>query len=205
VRTVPPAVLKALSPSLKDPVSVAIALSAACTEFGIVEQHHLAHFLGQTCHESGGWRVFVENLNYGSEALCRVWPSRFTPALAKQYARQPQKIACKVYASRMGNGDEASGDGWTYRGRGYIQLTGKANYEVAAKALGIPLDKLPAYLETPEGAARSAALFWRDRGLNGVADRGGVAAVTKAINGGNNGLQDRRYLTEQALRLLTVQ
>jgi putative chitinase len=125
-----------------------------------------------------------------------------TPTIAAQYARQQQKIANRVYANRMGNGDEASGDGWRYRGRGAIQLTGKNNYIGFAHDMGMSLEDAIAYLETPEGAIMSAGWFWNNNKLNAIADKNDVTAMTKAINGGTNGLDDRARLYKLALTVV---
>lgn len=147
---------------------------------------NLMHFLAQCSHESGGFRTLRENLNYSSERLLQVFPKYFTKELAEKYGRHPEMIANRVYASRMGNGDEKSGDGWKYRGRGLIQLTGKSNYEAFFKSNP---GYSPEYLETSEGAAKSAVWFWKSRGLDKETD---VVKITKKINGGVNGLNDRK-------------
>jgi putative chitinase len=151
-----------------------------------------AMFLSQLAHESGNFRFVVENLNYSADALRRVFGKYFpTDALANQYARQPERIANRVYASRMGNGDEASGDGWKYRGRGLIQLTGKDNY--ASFSLQADNNALvePDLVAEPKLAVESAGWYWATNRLNQLADTGDVKAVTRRINGGYNGLEDR--------------
>lgn len=155
----------------------------------------LAHFLAQCAHESGNWKLKVENLNYSAPALQSVFRKYFVnEATAAQYARKPQMIANKVYASRMSNGDEASGDGWKFRGRGYIQLTGKQNYTSFNAVVQENI------LETPDLVADkypllSAAWFWDANKLNALADKGAtdadVTAITKRVNGGTHGLDDR--------------
>lgn len=170
----------------------ATPLADACAEFGIDTPVRLAAFLAQVAHESANLARLVENLNYSAQGLLGVWPNRFTPEAASALARQPERIANRVYAGRLGNGDEASGDGWRYRGRGLIQVTGKTNYAACGKALGLDLVGSPELLETPGPAARSAAWFWSSRGLNAPADRGDIEAITRTINGGLTGLADRK-------------
>lgn len=151
-----------------------------------------AAFIGQTAHESGNFRVVVENLNY-SQAGLRATFGKYFPSdkLAAAYARQPQKIANRVYANRMSNGSEASGDGWKYRGKGLIQITGKANHMAFAKWAGMTLDEAVDHMLTPHGAVQSAVWFWVSNGLHAYADKGDMLTLTKRINGGTNGLQDR--------------
>lgn len=174
-------------------------LAEACAEFGIDTPARLAAFLAQVAHESGNLGRLVESLNYSAQGLVAVWPRRFTADTAAAYARHPEQIANLVYAERMGNGDLASGDGWRYRGRGLIQVTGRANYAACGKALGLDLVGAPELLEQPEPAARSAAWFWRMRNLNPMADRGDIEGITKAINGGLTGLADRKERYAAAL------
>ena len=162
-----------------------------------------AMFLSQLAHESGNFRFVVENLNYSADALRRVFGKYFTTdELANQYARQPERIANRVYASRMGNGDEASGDGWKYRGRGLIQLTGKDNY--AAFSMQADNNALvePELVAEPELAVDSAGWFWTTNRLNQLADTGDVKAVTRRINGGFNGLADREAKYNKLINLL---
>lgn len=161
--------------------------------FDFQEPKRLAMWLAQCGHESGGFKRLVENLNYSAEGLTKTWPKRFpTLAAAQSYARQPEKIANRVYASRIGNGDEASGDGWRFRGRGLIQVTGRENYKACGAALGVDLLERPELLETERYAALSAGWFWDSRKLNAPADAGDIEAVTKKINGGTTGLADRK-------------
>ena len=160
--------------------------------FGITTVARVAAFVAQTAHESGGYRHLKENLNYKAEQLMKTWPKRFpTMEIANQYARQPEKIANKVYADRMGNGDEASGDGWRYCGRGLIQLTGKDNYSRFAEYAGIAVEDAPGYIETPRGAVHSACWFWYVNDCNTYADASDIEGLTKRINGGQIGLADR--------------
>lgn len=169
--------------------------------FAIKTPEQQASFLGQCAHESNGFTTLVENLNYRADSLCKIWPNHF-PSLefAMQYNRQAEKIANRVYANRMGNSDEASGDGWAYRGRGLIQLTGRDNYKYCGKAIGVDLEENPEYLETPKYAALSAGWYWAIHRLNNIASD--IIAVTKKINGGTIGLEDRVARTERALNVL---
>ena len=160
----------------------------------------LAAFLAQTAHESGDFNFVKENLNYSAKGLMGTFKKYFPDeATAKQYERNPQKIANRVYANRMGNGPEESGDGWRYRGRGLIQLTGHDNYHKCMTDLEVDD---PEYFETPEGAVYSACWFWDTRNLNAVADTGDIKKMTKLINGGFIGLEDRIKHYEHALHVL---
>lgn len=160
-----------------------------------------AHFIGQTGHESASYKVLEENLNYSAQALMRTWPSRFPDdQIAEQFARNPQKIANKVYAGRMGNTQE--GDGWLFHGRGLIQLTGHDNYAAFAKASGLDCVRNPDLLLEPENACLSAGWFWNKHGLNQLADVGDIVTITKRINGGTNGIDDRNTRTNKALEIL---
>ena len=177
------------SPSLAE--QWAPSLEATCVRFQINSDLRIAGFLSQIAHESGGFRFVVENLNYSAASLLAVFGRYFTGPLATIYERQPEKIANRVYANRMGNGDEASGDGWRYRGRGPIQLTGKDNY--AAFSLAADVDALvhPELLEQPDAGSLAAGWFWDTHRLNELADEGDVVGMTKRINGGTNGQDDR--------------
>jgi putative chitinase len=160
--------------------------------YGINNANRISAFIAQCAHESLDFTVIKENLNYSAEGLMRTWPKRFpNAAIAKKYARQPEKIANYVYANRMGNGPEESGDGWKYAGKGVIQLTGKSNYMEFANKFNIPLEEVSDYLLTPEGALSSAFFFWDRNNLNTYADRKDIIGMTKVINGGSNGLDDR--------------
>lgn len=183
------------------------ALNRAMARFKIDSRVRQAAFLSQVGHESGQLRRLVENLNYSAEALVRTWPNRFTAQTAAAYARQPEKIANRVYGGRMGNGPEASGDGWRFRGRGLIQLTGRSNYHAAAGGLGLPLEAQPELLEQPEQAAQSAAWWWSTHGLNEMADAGRIQDIGSMINTGQpgrvpNGAVDRKALYDLALKVL---
>lgn len=183
------------------------AINRAALRWKIDSRVRLAAFIAQVGHESGQLRNLAENLNYSADALARVWPSRFTAQTALTYARQPEKIANKVYGGRMGNGPEASGDGWRYRGRGLIQITGRDNYRAAAEALGLPLLDEPQLLEQAEHAAQSAAWWWKARGLNELADAGRFSDIGSIINTGQpgrvpHGSTERKALYDLALRVL---
>lgn len=168
----------------------------------ITGQKRVACLLAQVGHESAGLTARLENLNYSAAGLLATFPKYFTPAQAKAYTRQPERIANRVYANRMNNGPEASGDGWRFRGKGLIQLTGKANHQAFAKWMSLTLDEAVVYLTTLEGAVMGAVWFWESRGLNALADGGQITAMTKVINGGTNGIDDRKRLWKLALTLL---
>jgi putative chitinase len=177
-------------------------LNETFERFGILTPRQQAAFIGQCGHECGNFRILEENLNYRAETLMRIWPKRFpTLEIANQYAKQPKKIANMVYANRMGNRDEASGDGYRFRGRGCIQLTGSANYFHAGKALGVDFIMEPDLVATPQYAALTAGFFWNTQKLNAIAETGNNLALTKKINGGTIGLDDRIKHTNQALAL----
>lgn len=160
-----------------------------------------AAFIGQCQHESGNFKTLEENLHYSAAALMRVWPSRFPDIdTAEKYANNPEKIANKVYAGRMGNTED--GDGWKYHGRGLIQLTGKENYEHCGSSIGVDLVGDPDRLLDPEYAVLSAGWFFNKKGLNQLADIGDIVAITKRINGGTLGLDDRASKTNRALQVL---
>ncbi len=162
-------------------------------QYEINTTNRRAGFLAQCAHESNNFSVRTENLNYSVKGLLGVFSKYFkTENEAKAYARQPEKIANKVYANRMDNGSEASGDGWKYRGRGFIQLTGKYNYKIFADYKKMTLDEVIKYLDTVEGAIESALWYWKDRGLNKYCDNDDVLGMTKKINGGTIGLEDRK-------------
>jgi putative chitinase len=175
-------------------------------KFNLNTPLRLAHFLAQCAHESGNWKFKVENLNYSAPALQSVFRKYFpNEATAAQYARKPEMIANKVYASRMLNGDEASGDGWRFRGRGYIQLTGRQNYSFFNAIVEENI------IESPDLVAEkypllSAAWFWDSNKLNTLADKGAtdadVTAITKRVNGGTHGLEDRLSKFKQYYTLL---
>jgi len=184
--------LEALKGHIPDAVIAQIPDTAA--KFGITTPLRLAHFLSQCGHESGGFKVVNENLNYSADGLKKIFPKYFPGNLNESYSRNPEKIANKVYSARMGNGDEASGEGWKYRGRGYIQLTGKSNYAAFDKTVDDDILGNPDLVATKYPLA-SAAFFFNNNGLWSVCDKGSddaaVTAVTKRVNGGILGLPDR--------------
>jgi putative chitinase len=184
------------------------ALSQLLPDYEIDTPQRIAAFVAQCSHESGGFTALKENLNYRWETLRKIFPKYFpTDDLAKAYAAMPNKqeaIANRCYASRMGNGDEQSGDGYRYCGRGLIQLTGKNNYQLFAESLEMNVEDVPAYLATFEGAAQSACWFWESNNLNRFADVGDIKGLTRAINGGYIGLEDRIKHYEHALHVLGV-
>jgi putative chitinase len=178
------------------------ALNETFNRFGINTPKQQAAFIGQCGHECGNFRILEENLNYRAETLCKLWPKRFpTLEFAKQYEKNPRKIANSVYSGRMGNRDEASGDGYRFRGRGCIQLTGYANYYHARQALGVDFVMEPDLVSTPKYAALTAGWFWSTHGCNDLAEAGNWVALTKKINGGTIGLDDRVAHTNQALEV----
>jgi putative chitinase len=179
------------------------ALYAILPEYQINTPQRVAAFLAQCAHESGSFRALKENLNYKAVSLRRTFPKYFpTDELAAQYANKQEMIANRVYANRMGNGDEASGDGFRYCGRGLIQLTGKENYSWFAASLEMDVEAVPEYLATFEGAVQSACWFWESTNLNVQADAGDIKLMTKKINGGFIGLEDRIKHYNLALHVL---
>jgi putative chitinase len=161
-------------------------------------------FLAQVAHESGNFRFLKENLNYSEKGLKTVFGKYFPGDLATQYARKPEKIANRVYANRMGNGPEVSGDGWNYRGRGLIQLTGKNNYTNFALDIQLSMEDTINYLETKEGAMVSACWFWKTNKINQFADKDDIKGSTRRINGGFNGLQHRTEMYQKAKIILNA-
>jgi putative chitinase len=178
------------------------ALYDILPEYEIDTPPRVAAFLAQCAHESGGFKFLKENLNYKAASLRKVFPKYFPDdAIATQYANKQEAIANRVYGNRMGNGPEESGDGFKYCGRGLIQLTGKENYTWFAESLEMTLDDIPEYLATFEGAVQSACWFWENTGLNKEADAGDIKTMTKKINGGYIGLEDRINHYEHALHV----
>ena len=180
------------------------AMSLLFPKYNINTPARIAGFIAQCGHESQNFKTLEENLNYSAEGLNKIFPKYFVKAGrdAQAYHRQPEKIANIVYANRMGNGDTASGEGWKFRGRGVIQLTGKDNYSRFAKHIGKSVDDTIAYLKTKQGALESACWFWDTNGLNEIADSGDFVAMTKRINGGTIGLEDRQKHYTHALAVL---
>ena len=196
---------------VKNPEKWIDAVVATCQEFEINTPQRVAGFLAQTSHESGGYTMLTENLNYRAATLAACWPNRFAvlgadkkpikengklvpTAVANSIAGKPELIANLVYSSRMGNGPAESGEGWLYRGRGLKQLTGKFNYEKCSQGLGVDLVGNPDLLLEPLYAARSAGWFWRSNALSAYADTGDIKGMTKKINGGYIGLEARQAL-----------
>lgn len=196
--------LQGMFPKTKNSVleSYVNPLNEVCDKFEINTPERLAMFLAQIGHESGGLSVVQENLNYRAERLAVVFPKYFKGIDTSEYAHNPEKIANRVYANRMGNGDEESGDGYKFRGRGLIQLTGHNNYASFASDMGMDIDEAVEYLSTPEGAAMSAGWYWNKTSLNQWADSSDVLTVTKKINGGTIGLAEREHLFHQGMNLL---
>ena len=179
------------------------ALNETFQRFGILSPIQQASFIGQCGHECGNFKTLEENLNYKAETLMKLWKTRFpTIEIANEYARNPKKIANKVYANRMGNRDEASGDGYRFRGRGCIQLTGHANYFHAGQSCGVDFVMEPELVATPRYAAMTAGWFWDTHKLNQYADRTDFLMMTKKINGGTIGLDDRIRHINHALDIL---
>ena len=178
-------------------------LNTLLPRYNIDTPLRVAHFMAQVLHESGMMRHTKENMNYSASALRRVFRKYFSSDRAKRYARQPSKIGNRVYANRMGNGDEASGEGYRYRGRGLIQLTGKSNYQKFASWIGEDVVSFPETVADRHAVA-SAVFYWTTNNLNKYADRDNVKKVTKRINGGYNGLDDRRNLLRKAKQVFHV-
>jgi len=180
-------------------------LDAVLPKFAINTLPRVAAFLAQCGHESNNFTILQENLNYSAERLRAVFPRYFpTVAAAEPYNRQPEKIGNKIYGGRMGNGDEASGDGYKFRGRGILQVTGHDNYKACSLSLfgDERLVDDPSYLQTKEGAVQSACWFWNTRNLNALADADDIKEMTRKINGGYLGLDDRMARYEQAVSVL---
>lgn len=195
------------------PVAVLSEIPLIMQKFGIENRLRLSHFLAQTAHESGNFKHTVENLNYSAEGLLKIFPKYFRkadgktpdPALAAKYARNPEMIGSRVYANRMGNGDEASKEGFKFRGRGYIQLTGKDNYKQFSDFIGDDCIANPDLVAT-KYPLTSAAFFFNKNGIWALCDKGAskneVVAVTKRVNGGTIGLDDRIHHFEKIHQLL---
>lgn len=184
------------------------AMERLLPDYDINTPQRVAAFVAQCAHESGNFKFLKENLNYKWQTLRKIFPKYFpTDELAQQYASHSNKqeaIANRVYANRMGNGDESSGDGFRYCGRGLIQLTGKNNYQAFADSIETPVEDIPEYLGTFEGAVQSACWFWETNGLNRWADAGDIKELTRRINGGYIGLDDRIKHYNHALHVLGV-
>ena len=179
------------------------ALNTLLPDYDINTVPRVAAFIAQCAHESGGFKMLKENLNYRAVTLRKIFPKYFpTDAMAEQYAGKQELIANKVYGNRMGNGDESSGDGFRYCGRGLIQLTGKNNYNAFAESIETPVEEIPEFLGTFEGAVQSACWFWETNNLNQWADQGDILTLTKRINGGTIGLEDRIKHYNHAMHIL---
>jgi putative chitinase len=206
---------------VKDPTKWLDAVVETCTEFEINTPERVAGFLAQTSHESGGYTMLSENLNYRAATLAACWPNRFAvlgpdkkpkkengklvpTAVANSIAGKPELIANLVYSSRMGNGPAESGEGWKFRGRGLKQLTGKFNYEKCGKELGLDLVGNPDLLLEPMYAARSAGWFWRSNALSTYADKGDLEGMTKRINGGLIGYAERKAKYDKVLAAINA-
>jgi len=191
-----------IDPALVDP------FNETFERFGIVTPAQQASWIGQCGHECGNFRIMEENLNYKAATLLKLFPQTpkrvwgFTPESAAAYEKQPQKIANRIYGNRMGNRDEASGDGFRFRGSGFLQLTGMNNFYHAGQALGVDFIMQPELVRTPMYAAQTAGWFWQTHRLNQYADSGDILTMTKRINGGTIGLEDRKQHIEHALHVL---
>lgn len=192
-----------IDPSLVDP------FNETFQRFGILTPAQQASWIGQCGHECGNFRIMEENLNYKAATLLKLFPKTpkrqwgFTPEEAAAYEKQPQKIANRIYSNRMGNRDEASGDGFRFRGSGFLQLTGHSNFYHAGQALGVDFVMQPELVRTPMYAAQTAGWFWQTHKLNQYADNGDFVTMTKRINGGTIGLEDRIKHINHALHVLS--
>lgn len=192
-----------IDPNLVDP------FNETFQRFGILTPAQQASWIGQCGHECGNFRILEENLNYRAPTLLKLFPKTpkrqwgFTSEEAAAYEKQPQKIANRIYSNRMGNRDEASGDGWRFRGSGFLQLTGHSNFYHAGQALGVDFVMQPELVRTPMYAAQTAGWFWQTHKLNQYADSGDFVTMTKRINGGTIGLEDRIKHINHALHVLS--
>lgn len=194
--------LSQIIPTNKEPNVWADFINELCAKYGIDTSVRLAGFIAQTAHESAEFKTLQENLNYSAAGLVKTWPKRFTKDNSAAYAKNPEKIANKVYADRMGNGDEASGEGYKFRGRGLIQLTGKDNYTKFGASLNMTAEQASDYCSTQKGAFESACWYWKANNLNRFADADDILGMTKAINGGTLGLEERKSKYELAKSIL---
>jgi putative chitinase len=192
-----------LLPDNKNPDQLVMAFNILFPKYEINTRNRIAGFLAQCGHESLDFTILKENLNYSAEGLRRVFPKYFpTLESAQPYNRKPEKIANRVYGNRLGNGPEESGDGYKFRGRGAIQLTGRNNYQAFATTIGKNIDETIAYCETLQGAIESACWYWERHALNDACDDDDILHMTKLINGGRIGLGDRKSRYERAKGLL---
>lgn len=175
-------------------------INETITKYIILDRYRLCAFLAQTGYESGYFNNLEENLNYSAPQLEALWPKIFPPEIASRYEHQPVMIANRAYANRLGNGTEESGDGWRYRGRGLLQITGKSNYEHISKSLEIDCVMNPGLLTQPWNAAMSAGQYWADCGLNSYADKQDLITITRKINGGLTGYTARLQLYRKCLQ-----
>ena len=191
-----------IDPALVDP------FNETFQRFGITTPAQQASWIGQCGHECGNFRIMEENLNYRAATLLKLFPKTpkrawgFTPEEAAAYEKQPRKIANRIYGNRMGNRDEASGDGYRFRGSGFLQLTGHSNFFHAGKALGVDFVMEPELVRTPKYAAQTAGWFWQTHNLNQYADNRDFVTMTKRINGGTIGLEDRIKHITHAIAVL---
>lgn len=193
-----------LLPKAKDIKEWHEAMTELFPQYEIDTPQRIAGFIAQCGHESAGFTVLEENLNYSEKGLMAIFPKYFRDRSPSAYERKPEAIANVVYANRMGNGSEKSGDGWKFRGRGVIQLTGHDNYNNFGKSVGKDVDQVIKYLGTKKGALHSACWYWDSRKINAAADAGDVLKMTKLINGGTIGLEDREKHYHHALEVLGV-
>ena len=184
---------------VKSPAVWVAPLNAVIDKLKFTTNEQIAMFLAQCMHESGCFSVLVENLNYSEAGLLKVFPKYFDTTSAKRYARQPQWIASRVYGGRMGNGNEQTQDGWKYRGKGLIQITGKNNHKMVGDVLGVDFVANPDLLMQPLYAVLSAGIFWEKNNLGNFSD---INVVTKKINGGFNGLSDRIAKYDLCMKVL---
>ena len=195
--------LKQIIPTNKNIDEWCASLNKLLPLYEIDTTKRVAMFIGQCAHESGNFTTLTENLYYRPEALMRSWPTRFpSMAIAEQYAMKPEMIANRAYCDRMGNGSEASGDGWKYRGKGLIQVTGHDNTMNFAKTKNMTAEQAAEYLITFDGAVESGCWYWKVNNINPWCDSGDVEKVTKIINGGYNGLEDRKSKYALAMKVL---
>lgn len=202
-----PVALQRIFRELRNASAVCEALLPALAKYEINTPARVAAFLAQCGHESAGFTAKRENLNYSAKGLLATWPRRFNPTKAQSFHRQPEKIANEVYGGRLGN--DKPGDGWRFRGGGFIQLTGRGNYRRVGHAIGVPLEDKPEDIERLDVSALAAAYFWASSGLNALADDlleddddADFLAITKIINGGTKGRDERRALWKLAKQVL---
>lgn len=187
----------------KAPMAWLDALCVTAPKWGINTPLREAHFIAQLAHESAQFTRLEENLNYSAKRICEVWPKRFANLTkAGPYANNPERLANRVYADRIGNGVEASGDGWRYRGRGPIQITGRGNYQTAGDGIGLDLVETPEAVLRPLVGCDVAGWFWHSRKLNALADVDNIRHITMRVNGGSEGLEDRRGWLHRAKTIL---